>query len=283
MTKQVRSDEKRMANADAASPNAIQTPNASAPFRGWPRRQVGSIEWICPACQHYQYGSMSGTPTPAGSGPGSPFKNNSMRFNDMPRRHPRNRLNTYLGLLCLSLLGGCSTHSVELTYKPTMTIVPISSSTPVSVGSFVDNRGESTTWFGAIRGGYGSPIKVLEATSSVSTLVQSAFSQGLQDRGLQVSSSGHRQIAGVIKKLDCDQFERREATIEIEVSIIETATGNRLFNQTFTAHHVEGSIIALDAGIFGSVEKLRALAEKTLSEVVDKALDDSALQRALLQ
>jgi uncharacterized lipoprotein YajG len=201
----------------------------------------------------------------------------------MPHRHSRNPLNTYLGLLCLCLLGGCSTNSVGLNYKPTSTIVPIASSTPVSVGSFVDNRGESATWFGAIRGGFGSPLKVLEATPSISVSVQSAFSQGLRDRGFQVSSSGHRQIAGVIKKLDCDQYERREATIEIEVSIIDTATGNQSFNQTFTAHNREGSVLALDAGIFGSVEKLRALAEKTLSELVDKALDDSTLQRALLQ
>jgi uncharacterized lipoprotein YajG len=198
-------------------------------------------------------------------------------------RFRSNRICSVATLLCLSLLAGCSTNSVGLNYKPTTTIVPIVSSTAVSVGSFVDNRGESATWFGAIRGGFGNPIKVLDATPSVSESVQSAFSQGLRDRGIQVSSSGRRQISGVIKKLDCDQYERREATVEIEVSIIETATGNQLFNRTFTDHKIEGSIVALDAGIFGSVEKLRALAEKTLSGAVDKALDDSALQHVMLQ
>ena len=193
------------------------------------------------------------------------------------------RFSAHLSLFCLCLLVGCSTNSVGLTYKSTTTLVPIASSTSVSVGSFVDNRGESATWFGAIRGGFGNPIKVLEATPSISALVQSAFSQGLRDRGFQVSSSGHHQIAGVIKKLDCDQYERREATVEIEISIMDTATGNQLFNRTFTGHNVEGSVLALNAGIFGSVEKLRVLAEKTLSEVVDKALDDPALQHAILQ
>ena len=91
------------------------------------------------------------------------------------------------------------------------------------------------------------------------------------------------RIAGVIKKLDCDQYERREANIEIEVSVIDTANGTRLFTQTYKADKVEGSIVALDAGIFGSVEKLRAFMEKTLSEVVDSALDDAALQHAMLQ
>jgi uncharacterized lipoprotein YajG len=198
-------------------------------------------------------------------------------------RFRNDRLRSVVSFLCLGMLVGCGTNSVGLTYKPTTTIVPIASNTPVSVGSFVDSRGESATWFGAIRGGFGNPLKVLDATPSVSALVQSAFSQGLRDRGFQMSSSGHHQIAGVIKKLDCDQYERREATVEIEVSIIDTATGNQLFNRTFTDHNVEGSVLALNAGIFGSVEKLRTLAEKTLSGVVDKALDDSALQHAMLQ
>ena len=194
-----------------------------------------------------------------------------------------NCFKAYWSVVCLCWLGGCSTNSVGLTYKPTTSPVPIASNTSVSVDAFVDQRGESATWFGAIRGGFGSPIKVLEATTSVSVLVQSAFSEALQDRGIQVSGGAHHQIAGVIKKLDCDQYERREANIEIEVSVIDTANGTRLFTQTYKADKVEGSVVALDAGIFGSVEKLRAFMEKTLSEVVDSALDDAALQHAMLQ
>jgi uncharacterized lipoprotein YajG len=198
-------------------------------------------------------------------------------------RSPINLLTAQSSFFCMCLLAGCSTNSVGLTYKPTTTIVPIASSASVAVGSFVDSRGESATWFGAIRGGFGSPIKVLEAASSISIVVQTEFSQGLRDRGFQVSSDGRHQIVGVIKKLDCDQYERREATIEIEVSVVDTANGNRSFTRTYSGHNVEGSVVALDAGIFGSVEKLRTLAEKTLSEVVDKALDDPALQHALIQ
>jgi len=209
---------------------------------------------------------------------------NKKGVNHLLRNRLRNfRSGSVLGFLCLGLLAGCSTNSVGLTYKSTTAIVPIASNTSVSVGSFVDHRGESATWFGAIRGGYGNPLKVLEATPSISALVQSAFSQGLRDRGIQVSGDGHQQIVGVIKKLDCSQYERREANVEIEVSVIDTSSGKQLFNQTYSAESLEGSIVALNAGIFGSVEKLRALAEKTLSEVVDKALDDPALQHALLQ
>ena len=85
--------------------------------------------------------------------------------------------------------------------------------------------------------------------------------------------------SGVIKKFDCSQLVRREAHAEVEVSIFELSTGNRVFNQTYTADELDGSLLTA-AGIFGSVESLRALAEKALTEVVDKALDDTALRRS---
>jgi hypothetical protein len=44
---------------------------------------------------------------------------------------------------------------------------------------------------------------------------------------------------------------------------------------------VEGSVLTLSAGIFGSVEELRALMEKTLQQAIDQALDDPALRNAV--
>ena len=128
-----------------------------------------------------------------------------------------------------------------------------------------------------IRGGYGNPLKTLEATQSISVLMQTAFSDGLRARGLQSSNAGY-QISGVIKKFDCSQLVN-EAHAEVEVSIFELSTGNRVFNQTYTADELDGSLLTA-AGIFGSVESLRALAEKALTEVVDKALEDTALRRS---
>jgi len=40
-------------------------------------------------------------------------------------------------------------------------------------------------------------------------------------------------------------------------------------------------LMARNVGVFGSVDTLRALAEKALSEVVDKALDDTALRNPM--
>lgn len=186
-----------------------------------------------------------------------------------------------LGSVCL--VGACSTNSVGLSYRPTATVVAATAnSAAVSVGSFIDQRGESATWFGAIRGGYGSALKTLEATPSVAALVQAAFADGLRARGFQASGGGNGyQVAGVIKKLDCSQYLRREAHVEIEVTVADNATGKQVFSRIYTADNLEGSAMTLSAGVFGSVDALRALAEKTLGEVVDKSLDDTALRNAM--
>jgi uncharacterized lipoprotein YajG len=177
----------------------------------------------------------------------------------------------------------CSTHAVGLKYAAPPTAAAASATAPaVSVGSFIDQRGEPPTWMGAIRGAFGEPVKKLDATPSVSALVKTAFADGLQARGFKVSGGAKAyQVAGVIKRLDSSQFVRREAHAEIEVSVYDTSGGKALFTRTYTADNQEGSLTAWDTNYFGSVEKLRALAEKTLNQVVDKALDDSALRSVL--
>jgi len=197
------------------------------------------------------------------------------------------RLMSNAKVLAISLAGlaitACSTNNVGLAYKPSATIIAGDSTSPaVSVGSFVDQRGETAAWIGAVRGGYGNPLKTLQVTASVSALVQTAFSDGLRARGLQASGGAHSyQISGVIKKLDCSQYVRREAHAVIDVAVFEASTGKQVFTQTYTADELEGSLLALNVGAFGSVESLRALAEKALNEVVDKALDDTALRNAM--
>jgi len=186
-------------------------------------------------------------------------------------------------LLAVLFLSACtSTNSVNLAYKSSATAVPKTQDAPtITVGNFVDERGETATWFGAIRGGYGNPLKKLEAAPSVSAAVQSAFKDGLQARGLlSPTNDGSYQLSGVIKAFDCSQYVRREAHARIEVHISDKA-GKQVFSQTYTADELDGSLLAMNVGIFASVETLRALAEKSLTEVVDKSLDDTALRNSM--
>jgi len=54
------------------------------------------------------------------------------------------------------------------------------------VGTFVDARGEPANWLGAIRGGFGNPLKNLESDRPVADIVGAAFADGLRARGVTV-------------------------------------------------------------------------------------------------
>lgn len=186
--------------------------------------------------------------------------------------------------LCMLLLAACSTTKVGLNYgkadAAARTPLPADAKT-VRIADFTDKRTEPPNWIGAIRGTYGNPIKNLETEQPVATIVQKDFVDALATRGVQVSATAPVQLTGVVRKLDCNQVFRREANVEIEIFIVDTATGQATFQQTYSTSNIDGSVVALDIGIFGSVEVLRALTEKTLQETIDKALDDPALRAAL--
>jgi hypothetical protein len=150
------------------------------------------------------------------------------------------------------------------------------------VQRFIDDRGEPPRWLGAIRGGFGNPLKVIETDEPVAVVVQTAFTEGVRARGAAGSAAAKRfEIRGTIKKLDCSQYVRREAHGIIEVAIIDTATGRERFRRSYSADQVDGSLIALDTGIFASTQDLKRVLEQVLNEIVDKALDDPQFRAAL--
>jgi uncharacterized lipoprotein YajG len=186
-------------------------------------------------------------------------------------------------LACTAVLAGCGTTNVGLKYAPATAPAKVTPATsPVVVGTFTDQRGEPPTWLGAIRGGFGNPLKNLESDKPAAIYVQSAFADGLRARGIDVPAQGAPyQIIGVVRKLDCNQIVRREANVEIELTVVDVKTGQQRFKRSYSASNLEGSIVALNTGVFASVDDLRATLEKTLGDVVDKALDDPALRAAL--
>ncbi len=181
----------------------------------------------------------------------------------------------------VSVLSACSTTSVGLKYTAAASVAKVpATASPVLLGTFLDQRGEPANWLGAIRGGYGNPLKTLEAERPVSELVRAAFSDGLRARGVAIDQAAQNQITGTIKKLDCNQYVRREAYADIEITVLDRS-GQQRFVRRYTASNVDGSLMNLSAGIFASVDDLRVILEKTLREAVDQALDDSALRAAL--
>jgi uncharacterized lipoprotein YajG len=185
-------------------------------------------------------------------------------------------------LLCCIVLGACGTTSVGLKYAPPATVSKAASSAkPVLVGTFTDSRGEPANWLGAIRGGFGNPLKNLESDKPVSEIVGAAFVDALRARGVVVDQGPTTaRLTGTIKQLDCNQYARREANAELEVRVV-AAGGEVRFTKTYSTTRVDGSLLTLSTGVFASVEDLRVTLEATLREVVDKALDDTELRAAL--
>jgi uncharacterized lipoprotein YajG len=181
---------------------------------------------------------------------------------------------------CL-VLAACGTTSVGLNYEPPAAVSKASAlAKPVAVGSFTDSRGEPANWLGAIRGGFGNPLKNLESDKPVAEIVAATFSEGLRRRGVTLDAGGPSRIVGTIKRLDCNQYVRREGNAEIEIRVIGPA-GETRFAKTYSASKVDGSALSLSTGVFASVDDLRVTLQATLREVVDKALDDSQLRAAL--
>ena len=177
---------------------------------------------------------------------------------------------------------GCSTNRVYLKYEPEGQRVAITSESGISVGRFVDVRGKDPNWIGAIRGGFGNAVKVIETELPVSAVVANAFADGLEERlGLAKSAGGGYEIRGTIKRFDCDQYARREATVEIEISVIRQSNSSVVYSETKSANVVIGSVLTVPAGIFGSVEDLRLVAEQALRQIVDAVLDDPEFRKAV--
>src|SRR5262245_53613951 len=92
-----------------------------------------------------------------------------------------------LVVILLPVASGCSTHSVRLSYEPTVDVVSGKDVHAVaSVGSIRDDRNEASNWFGAIRGGFGNPLKTLNADEPISTVVSKAIADALDKRQLRV-------------------------------------------------------------------------------------------------
>jgi uncharacterized lipoprotein YajG len=188
-----------------------------------------------------------------------------------------------IAALVAALSGCAATSSVGVKYSPPAATAKSGGSVPpVSIGSFSDDRGKPSNYLGSIRGGFGNPLKTLESDRPVGEIVQAAFTEALRVRGAAGDGAASNRLTGSIKRLECNQYVRREAHVEIDVAVLDKA-GQRRFARTYSSDQVAGAVIALDTGIFASVDDLRAVLEKALSEAVDKALDDPDLRAALRQ
>lgn len=151
---------------------------------------------------------------------------------------------------------------------------------PVTVSTFQDMRDGDKKWLGVIRGGFGNHLKTLEADRPVNSMVKDAFEDGLRARKVSVGPGASAQLTGKIIKLYADQYIRREGFAEVELTVTDQQ-GTKRLSKTYMHKRLEGSAVTLQTGVLASIDDLRDVLQRTLSELVDKALDDQEMRAAL--
>jgi hypothetical protein len=187
-----------------------------------------------------------------------------------------------LSLLCLGL-AACGTTQLPMTYTPT--VQPVAVSRPVvAVGAVRDSREggrEDANWIGTIRGGYGNPIKRLEAPVPVTEVVRKAFADALAARGMLAAAAPRYTLSVDIRELSASQYVRREAVAEFHVTLTPSAGASPVLQDLERANQVNGSVLSFSTGVFGSVEDLQNIALSTMSQAIDRILDKPGFAAAL--
>jgi uncharacterized lipoprotein YajG len=186
----------------------------------------------------------------------------------------------------LLALAACGATNTSMPYAPTVAVQPAAPArplvgTPTQVVNERRTGREDPTWIGTIRGGYGNPLKALHADVPVDQVVGRAFADDLAARGLRADGEPRYALAVVIHQFDANQYVRREATADFTLVLTERASGREIWRDRHRAYNVDGSLLSLSTGVLASIEDLRAVALRTMSETVDVLLDKPGFRTAL--
>ncbi len=172
------------------------------------------------------------------------------------------------------VVAGCSTNTVQLDYiAGNIEANKYTDVRPIDTVIVFDYRKNDPHWLGAIRGGFGNPLKKLTTEKAVSEVVQDAFESALQARGIPSEGADPFTMRINLVRFDCSQYVRREAHANVTV-MLEGSDGESEWTESFQSDVIQGSAFALDTAIFADVEDLRVVALQALNEVIDQALDD---------
>lgn len=177
----------------------------------------------------------------------------------------------------LALIAGACTTATDLPYTPSSQ--PFVQANPaIASVTVVDVRSEKDpTYIGAIRGGYGNPLKTIVTKDPIADEVRVAFTAALRARHM-LAATASDVLAIRVTKLSANQYFKRDANAAFEVSLLD-ASGRQIYADTVDIERSNGSFF--DNGIFASTNDLHAIMVQTLSEAVDKTLDKPGFLMAL--
>ena len=184
------------------------------------------------------------------------------------------------GALLLALLSSaCSTHRVQIKYEPSSPILEKDRGATIASVHSTDDRGAGEDWLGAIRGGFGNPLKKLRTSMPISDVVTATFLDALRARHmLGAPDSSNKAIEINIEKFDCSQLARLEAHAHLKVTIVSLPQRVPVFSKSYLTDNAEFSWAG---GILADVNVLANFAQATLNETIDKVLSDPFFLDAL--
>ena len=183
-------------------------------------------------------------------------------------------------MIALSFALGCSTYRVDMDYKPPPRSRGFPNQGPgvVAVGTFTDARDADADWLGAIRGGFGNPLKKLRTEGPAVAVVADIFRTALVARGLLSEEPGDYRLSGSLTRLNCNELMRSEAHAAVGIVVVDVSTGQDVLRKEYAAERTAGGT---GGGVFSSVHALRQLLEDVTSELVDQVLDDPDFEAAI--
>lgn len=196
-------------------------------------------------------------------------------------------MRSFAAMLLALALGACGTTQHPMPYAPTTAVTANQPPGPIARTTAVRNNrgtgGEDPVWIGTIRGGYGNPLKTLNADRPLDQAVQNAFNDALAARGWLAPQDPKAEIEIIMREFVANRMVRLEATAELELVLRERSSGRVLWQDRESVNNVEGSILALDTGVFADPAGLHALMLRTMSQAIDRLLDRPGFAAALLQ
>jgi len=145
----------------------------------------------------------------------------------------------------------------------------------------VDHRSEADpTWYGAIRGGFGNPLKTLHSDKPIQTTFRDAFEAALAARGVHLDPRTKGPAVSVtVAEFEADQVMRSEVKMRFDVAVADAASGRQYYQREIYEDPVSGA--ALATGIFADTKDLQALTQATMDRAIDDAIDEPAFLAAI--
>lgn len=194
------------------------------------------------------------------------------------------RLLTIVGLMLLAVVvSGCEKSQGTLTYTPPPQVAsaPRGPAEIIAV-AVTDRRKNDPNWLGAVRGGFGNPIKVLETPVPVRDVIRTAYEAGMAARGLNAPpGAGRYRLVVNVDRMDSSQYVRREAHAHFDIQLTDDKTARLVYQRRVVVDLVKDNSNPFDTGAFASAEDLRKVAAEALDQAVNDTLDDPNLRKVL--